>query len=143
MAIDIIYGERVTSGVDAESTGGGLWFDGDDLKRVSGWEFKPQGFCRGDVCVPVPDARISEFVAGGRYNLAALASLLGQPVVTDAEYRRMVLRRGRGREKADADLARRAGFQPARSRRQDAFAVRLSRQESFRRFMGVVVRMPL
>jgi hypothetical protein len=86
MAVDIIYGERVTSGVDAESTGGGLWFDGDDLKRVSGWEFKPQGFCRGDVCVPVPDARISEFVAGGRYNLAALASLLGQPVVTDAEH---------------------------------------------------------
>jgi hypothetical protein len=86
MAIDIIYGERVTTGVDAESTGGGLWLSGDDLKRVSGWEFKPQGFCKGDVCVPVPDARKSEFVAGGRYNLAAIAGLLGQPVVTDAEF---------------------------------------------------------
>jgi AhpC/TSA family len=86
MAIDIIYGERVTTGVDAESTGGGLWLSGDDLKRVSGWDFKPQGFCKGDVCVPVPDARIGEFVAGGRYNLAALAGLLGQPIVTDAEH---------------------------------------------------------
>jgi hypothetical protein len=86
MAIDIIFGERVTAGVDAKSTDGGLWLSDDDLKRVSGWEFKPQGFCKGDVCVPVPDARKSEFVAGGRYNLAALANLLGQPVVSDAEH---------------------------------------------------------
>ena len=86
MAIDIIYGERVTAGVDADATGGGLWLSGDDLNRVSGWEFKPQGFCKGDVCVPVPDARKNEFAADGRYNLAALANLLGQPVVTDAEH---------------------------------------------------------
>jgi hypothetical protein len=86
MTIDIVYGERVTTGVDAESTAGGLWLSADDLKRVSGWEFKPQGFCKGDVCVPVPDARKSEFVAGKRYNLAALAGLLAQPVVTDAEF---------------------------------------------------------
>jgi hypothetical protein len=84
MAIDIIFGERVTAGVDADATGGGLWLSGDDLKRVSGWEFKPQGFCKADVCVPIPDER--KFVASGRYNLAALANLLGQPVVTDEEH---------------------------------------------------------
>jgi AhpC/TSA family len=86
MTIDIIYGEHVATGVDAESKDGELWLSAEDLKRISGWEFKPQGFCKGDVCVPVPDARKSEFVAGGRYNLAALANLLGQPVVTDAEH---------------------------------------------------------
>jgi hypothetical protein len=86
MTIDIVYGERTTTGVDAESTAGGLWLSADDLNRVSGWEFKPQGFCKGDVCVPVPDARKSEFVATQRYNLAALAGLLGQPVVTDGEF---------------------------------------------------------
>ena len=59
--------------------GAAVWLSAEDLKRVSGWEFKPQGFCKGEVCVPVPPARASEFVAGGRYNLAALASLLGQP----------------------------------------------------------------
>jgi hypothetical protein len=85
MAIDIIFGERMTAGVDVDATGGGLWLNGDDLKRVSGWEFKPQGFCKADVCVPIPDER--KFVAGGRYNLAALANLLGQPVVTDEEHR--------------------------------------------------------
>ena len=86
MALDIIYGERVNAGVDADVTGGGLWLGSDDLKRVSGWEFKPQGFCKDDVCVPVPPARENEFVANGRYNLAALADLLGQPVVMDAEF---------------------------------------------------------
>ncbi len=86
MAIDIIYGERATAGVDAESIGGGLWLSAGDLKRVSGWEFKPQGFCKGDLCLPVPDARKNEFVDRGRCNLAALAGLLGQPVVADAEF---------------------------------------------------------
>src|ERR1700731_3190693 len=86
MAIDIIFGERVNAGVDANATGIGLWLSGDDLKRVSGWEFKPQGFCKGDVCVPIPEGRKSELVADGRYNLAALANLLGQPIVTDDEH---------------------------------------------------------
>jgi hypothetical protein len=86
MAIDIIYGERVTAGVNADATSGALWLSADELKRVSGWEYKPQGFCKGDVCVPIPGARKSELVDGSRYNLAALAGLLGQPVVTDAEH---------------------------------------------------------
>jgi len=84
--MDIIYGERAFTGVEADAARGGVWLGGDDLKRVSGWEYKPQGFCKSDVCVPMPDARKSEFVEAGRYNLAALAMLLGQPVVTDAEF---------------------------------------------------------
>ncbi len=86
MAIDIIYGDRVTGGVDADAASGALWLSGDDLKRVSGWEYKPQGFCKGDICVPVPAARASELVDGSRYNLASLANLLGQPVVSDPEF---------------------------------------------------------
>jgi hypothetical protein len=85
MATDIIFGERATTGVDAKSAGGGLWLSGDDLKRVSGWVHKPEGFCKGDLCVPVPPPRANEFVANGSYNLAALANLLGLPTVSDAE----------------------------------------------------------
>ena len=87
MAIDIIYGERVTEGVDADAKGGGLWMKAADLERVSGWAHKPEGFCKGDVCVPVPAARKDEFVRVESYNLAALADLLGQPMVADAENR--------------------------------------------------------
>ena len=84
MALDIIYGERVSEGVDAEANHG-LWLKAADLERVSGWAHKPEGFCKGDVCVPVPAARKDDFVRSDSYNLAALAELLGQPMVADAE----------------------------------------------------------
>ena len=85
MALDIIYGERVTERVDGDAKGGGLWLKASDFERVSGWAHKPQGFCKGEVCVPVPAARKTEFVRADGYNLAALAGLLGQPMVADAE----------------------------------------------------------
>lgn len=82
MAVDIIYGENVTKGVDAE-TKNGLWLSARDLKRVSGFELKREGFCKGEQCYPVPPERKTEFEGGSRYNLAALAELIGQPVVAD------------------------------------------------------------
>ncbi len=85
MALDIIYGERVTERVDADAKGGGLWLKASDFERVSGWAHKPEGFCKGEVCVPVPAARKTEFVRADGCNLAALAGLLGQPMVADAE----------------------------------------------------------
>ena len=87
MAVDIIYGERVTESVDADANHGGLWLKAADLKRVSGWAHKPEGFCKGDVCVPVPAARKDDFIRGESYNLAALADLLGQPIVAHPENR--------------------------------------------------------
>jgi hypothetical protein len=82
MAMDIIYGENVTRGVDAEAKNG-LWLGARDFKRVSAFELKPEGFCKGEQCYPVPTARKAEFENGGRFNLAALAGLIGQPIVTD------------------------------------------------------------
>jgi hypothetical protein len=82
MAIDIIYGENVTKGVDAQPKNG-LWMSAGDLKKVSGFELKPEGFCKAEQCYPIPPARKAEFESGSRYNLAALASLIGQPLVAD------------------------------------------------------------
>ncbi len=47
MAIDIIYGERVTEGVEADANTGGLWLNGADLERVSGWTHKAAGILQG------------------------------------------------------------------------------------------------
>ena len=80
---DIIYGEKTSRGVAADNRNDGLWLGAADLQRVSGWTFKPQGFCKGEICVPVPPSRTAEFVSGQSYNLAALAGLLGQPLVAD------------------------------------------------------------
>ena len=85
--IDIIYGERVTSGVDAEARSNGLWVTAAAMERAAGWTLKPEGFCKAETCIPVPPSRRGDFVAGGRYNLAALAGLIGQPVVHDDEHR--------------------------------------------------------
>jgi hypothetical protein len=82
MAIDIIYGERVIKGVDAD-TKKGLWLSAGDFKRVTGFGRKPEGFCKGEQCYPVPSARKAELENAGRYNLAALAELIGQPMVAD------------------------------------------------------------
>ena len=82
MAVDIIYGETVTKSVDAEAKNG-LWLSVGDFKRVSGFALKPEGFCKGEQCYPVPPARKTEFENDGRYNLAALAGLIGQPVIAD------------------------------------------------------------
>jgi hypothetical protein len=84
--VDIIYGESTTRGVEADTRGGALWLTAADLKRVSGWVLKPEGFCRDEVCIPVPPARKDDLASGGRFNLAALAALLAQPAVADPDH---------------------------------------------------------
>ena len=46
----------------------------------TGWEIKPQGACKGDVCVPFPDAART---GDGRLDVRTMASVLGMPLVTD------------------------------------------------------------
>ena len=53
----------------------------DAVRTALGWELKPAGLCRGDVCIPVRDDRIG---AGG-VDLEALAKALGRPLALDAE----------------------------------------------------------
>jgi AhpC/TSA family len=48
---------------------------------ATGWELKPEGLCRGDVCVPV---RRSVTDPEGRLVLADLAQAFGRPAVVDA-----------------------------------------------------------
>ena len=85
MSTVIIYGDRAPEVVGAKAEGDNLWLAAIDLARASGWELKPEGACKGDICVPIPPARESDFVRdGGRsFNLAALARHLGQPLVHD------------------------------------------------------------
>lgn len=85
--IDIIYGERATPGADAEVSGDGLWLTAAEMERAAGWMLKPEGFCKGETCLPVPPSRKNDLVAGNRYNLAVLAELIGQPVVRGDEHR--------------------------------------------------------
>lgn len=62
----------------------GLWLRSADLERITGFVLKPEGLCRGEVCVPVPPDRADEFVDGGAVNLAAFWPHRGGHLVGDA-----------------------------------------------------------
>jgi AhpC/TSA family len=85
--VDIIYGESVSKSIAADVKGDALWLDAEAMRRVAGWQLKPDGFCKGETCIPVPSSRKAQFVSGDRFNLAALAQLLGQPLIHDQEHR--------------------------------------------------------
>jgi len=84
MSATVIYDDRASSAPNATASGDDLWLSLEDLHASTGWEHKPQGMCLGDRCVPVSAALRSEiFAADGRFNLAAFARYLGQPVIHD------------------------------------------------------------
>lgn len=51
----------------------------DVLARETGWQVKPVGACRDDVCVPLPDATLT----GDLVDLPAFADRLGMPLLHD------------------------------------------------------------
>ena len=70
--------------VDARLDGGRVLLDGAALERGTGWERKPEGLCRGDVCVPVRDTTAVDG-PDGTVDLAGVATLLHRPLVVDAD----------------------------------------------------------
>ena len=50
-----------------------LAVDADSFHAGTGWEIKPEGACKGEVCVPLPDG----------YGLESTAERLGMAVVHD------------------------------------------------------------
>ena len=56
------------------------------LAAALGWELKPEGLCRGAVCVPARDVVDTDGV-----DLVGLASALGRPLALDVEARMAVL----------------------------------------------------
>ena len=77
----------------------GLWLTPGDAERVTGWVLKPEGMCRGEVCVPLPAALPS----AGRVDVAAFWDRLGRPVVHDGTGETWVL--GAGADERNRDLA--------------------------------------
>jgi len=52
-----------------------------DFEAGTGWSLKPQGACRGEVCVPLPPDALRD----GAVDVAAVAQRLGMPLVDDAD----------------------------------------------------------
>lgn len=47
-----------------------------DFERETGWQFKPEGACKGSVCIPLPDGQQGETL-----DVPAIAAAMGLPLV--------------------------------------------------------------
>lgn len=82
MALLVVYDGRSVVWKDATADGDKLWVSKSVLKQNTGWELKPEGVCRGKVCVPIPAARAETYVGqDDRFDMAAFGKLIGKPVV--------------------------------------------------------------
>jgi hypothetical protein len=59
--------------------GRALWVRKADLPRINGFEIKPQGACRADICIPIT----KQMQRRGYFSLTAFARTIGEPVVAD------------------------------------------------------------
>lgn len=50
-----------------------------EFERHTGWVVKPEGLCRGAICVPLPSS-------GGTLDARVLAERLGMPLVPDEQH---------------------------------------------------------
>ena len=71
--------------VDATWDDGRPIVDPLSLTTIVGWELKPEGLCRDEACVPLPDRSAIEHADG--VDLTAVADALGRPVLVDFEAR--------------------------------------------------------
>ena len=67
--------------VPERADGADLWLTPARFEAVTGFALKPEGFCRGAVCVPVPPGREPQFRLGDEINVAAFAALTERPWV--------------------------------------------------------------
>ena len=90
----VIYDGRITDVASPPaslraSNPADLWIDLNDLKRATGFEVKPQGVCRDELCFPIPKARQRAFLNKRGsitwFNLSEFARLVRQPASYDAE----------------------------------------------------------
>lgn len=76
----ILYDSRAVALARADvDASGALWVQRKDLPRINGFEIKPQGACRADICIPIPRG----MMRGDTFNLSAFAQRVGQKFIAD------------------------------------------------------------
>ncbi len=71
--------------VPARVDGERVWLSPEAVRESLGWELKPEGLCRGAVCIPLSAG--SSPVGDGGVDLAGLAAILRRPIALDLSER--------------------------------------------------------
>jgi len=110
--------------------------DIDDFERGTGWTIRPEGACRGDICVPLP----AEAIHHGTVDVVAVAAAMGMAPRTRSRTlgrsAQPLVGRWAGPHQCDCARAR-----PARPRRQRVRTVVAARPEGGPRRLGAVSRL--
>jgi hypothetical protein len=87
--VTLVTGDRVLDVAARVAADGGVTLAPEELFRVTGWELREEGLCRGDVCVPVRDR--AALVTDDGVSLGAFARTLGRALATEPAARMAVL----------------------------------------------------
>lgn len=77
--VSILYEDRETVSPSSRLEGGDLWVPTSVLPRINGFEVKPQGACRADICIPLP----KQLKRGSWLNLTGFARKVRQTFVNE------------------------------------------------------------
>jgi hypothetical protein len=75
--------ENKTNVCDATVKKNELWIDQKDLERTTGWSIKPEGFCKGNTCIPYPKTEAENFVKERKVNVSSFWNLMDNPILHD------------------------------------------------------------
>ncbi len=92
----VLHEQGETTCASARRDGSDLWLSASDLEAATGWSLKPEGLCKGAICLPISPARRTDLVRNGAINTSALWQQLGHPVVHDDTGETWVLGTGAG-----------------------------------------------
>jgi hypothetical protein len=90
----VLHEDKELRPPSARAEGEAFWLSPADAEAATGWTLKPEGLCKGDICLPVPPARRGEFIRDGALNVAAFWRHMGLPLAHDAEGSTWVLGTG-------------------------------------------------
>jgi hypothetical protein len=79
--ITVLNEQSETNCAQARADGEDLWISAPELETATGWSMKPEGLCRGDVCLPVPRENAADYVDAEVLNAAAFWRRMQHPVV--------------------------------------------------------------
>jgi hypothetical protein len=86
----ILYQERETRVADASTEDDSLWLPLPQLTASTGWELKPEGVCKDEICVPVPDSRRPALIrnepSSTLFNLTEFSRMIEQPFAHDEKH---------------------------------------------------------